>query len=173
MYWIPVLLIAGLVLTGCGFRPLHSVGIHGKKFTPRDLSGIRIDQLDNRNGQMVRNLLIELFSTAENVSKPRYRMSIKIRENKEGLGLQRDDTVTRFNLRMSGSFSLIETKSKKAVLNGKARSIAAYNVVRSDYANLVAQSDARRRATRAIAEDIRNQTVIFLGQLQNIHTHQK
>jgi hypothetical protein len=42
-------------------------------------------------------------------------------------------------------------------------SVASYNILTSDYATLAAQTDARKRATDALAEDISRRLAIYFA----------
>ena len=147
-----LLLGLGLSLSGCGFRPLHKPrGSHGGI---ADLAFVKIDSISDRSGQLVRNELLELFNPHGLSVQQVYRLSVILNEAKEGLAFQKDDSVTRFNLRLLGEFILRDERVDTAVLTGRSRAIAAYNVVQSDYANLIAERDARKRAASNIARDI-------------------
>jgi LPS-assembly lipoprotein len=161
-----VAVILALLAGACGFQPLHGPRGDRGGSVLSDLAYVRIAEADDRNSQIVRNRLIELFGVAGLRVSPVYELRIKIDESREGVGFQRDDTVTRFNLRLAADFILIDQRAGIKVMDGRTRSIAAYNVVRSDYANLIAQRDARRRAALAIAEDIRDQTAVFFARMR-------
>lgn len=159
-------MLSALAPTACGFRPLHAPQGPQDVSVLSDLAYVTVATVDERNAQLVRNRLVELFSVAGYRVRPVYRLIINVAETEEGLGFQRDDSVTRYNLRFSGQFQLIDERSGESVFAGSSRSIAAYNVVRSDYANLIAQRDARERAARAVAEDIHIQIAVFFRRLR-------
>ena len=45
--------------------------------------------------------------------------------------------------------------------SGSAEAISSYNIVDSDYANLIAERDARSRAVQGLSNDIRRQLAIW------------
>lgn len=154
--------IALLVLADCGFEPLH--GQSGRAgTTATDLAYVAVAPIPDRGGQLVRNALIELLQKAGPQGDPVFRLEVQLGEVREGLAFSRDDSVTRYNLRMNASYVLIDERSGDNILKGHSRAIAAYNVVRSDYANLIAERDARDRAARVVAEDIRTRLAVFFA----------
>ena len=156
---------AGLVLllvAACGFQPLH--GERGRAgTTATDLAYVSVSPIPQRNGQLVRNELIELLRKAGPQGRPVFRLDIQLNEAREGLAFSRDDNVTRYNLRLNVSYLLVDERNGDDILKGQTRAIAAYNVVQSDYANLIAERDARARAARDIAEDIRTRLAVFFS----------
>lgn len=159
------LLGSGLVLPGCGFRPLYAP--RSGRGGVADLAFVKIDRIQDRSGQLVRNELLELLNPKRLDVKPVYLLQVDLTESKEGLAFQKDDSVTRFNLRLGGSFRLRDERIGSVVLEGLTRSRAAYNVVQSDYANLIAEKDARKRAALEVAQDIAIRIAIYFDRLRD------
>src|SRR5690606_18039834 len=99
------------------------------------LAGVQVVPPTTRLEQLVYTRLLEQLPDGD---ASRYRLAVEVRERKEGLAIQLDDTVTRFNLELTARYVLTELGSDRPVLDGVARSISAYNVVQSEYANLIA-----------------------------------
>ena len=79
----------------------------------------------------------------------------------------RDDSISRFNLRSTAKFRLTDTRTDQVVFRGRVRSIAAYNTVRSDYANLIAERDARQRSADNLAHEIKTRLAIYFSRLDD------
>lgn len=157
------LVVVTVGLAGCGFAPLH--GERGRAgTTATDLAYVSVAPIPERSGQLVRNALLELLRKSGPQGRPVFRLDVQLAEAREGLAFSRDDSVTRYNLRMNASYQLVDERSGDSVLKGRTRAIAAYNVVRSDYANLIAERDARERAARVVAEDIRTRLAVFFAE---------
>jgi len=156
------LLIAGAaLLSSCGFEPLY--GGQGGGATVVAAEGIRVATVHDRFGIQLRNNLMDRLTPRGEPAEPRYTLEIKISRDKEGLAVQRDAFVSRFNLRVSADFSLFDRQADRApILVGKAHSVAAFNVVRQDFANLAAERDAEDRAARELANDISQRIAVFL-----------
>lgn len=157
--------VAGLAPAACGFRPLHKP--QNGKGGITDLSFVKVDRIEDRAGQLVRNELLEWLNPRRLDVRPVYLLQVDLSESKEGLAFQKDDSVTRYNLRLGGSFRLHDQRVGSVVLEGLTRSTAAYNVVQSDYANLIAERDARMRAARNVAQDIATRLSIYFNRLRS------
>lgn len=158
------LLVSALGLQACGFRPLHGEREGSRAYD--DLAFVRIAGIPSRTGQLVRNELLELLNPRGLSVDQVFVLETALDEVKEGLAIQPDDSVTRFNLRLIGQFSLRDLRVNRAVLQGRTQAIAAYNVVQSDYANLIAEKDARSRAARNVAQSIATRVSIYFARLR-------
>lgn len=153
---------AGAALAGCGFEPLYAPN-RGGGGPGAELAATYVAPIPDRIGQQVRNLLLDGLSPAGIPGEPDYRLEIALRSRKEGLAIRQDEAVTRFNLILQASFTLIDQQLAKPVFRGETRSIASYNVVNSPFATLIAEQDAEARAARQVSEEIRNQLGVFFS----------
>ena len=77
--------------------------------------------------------------------------------------MRKTELATRANLRFRATFSLIRNDAKRStVFNGSSRIVASYNILTSDYATLIAERNARKRAVREISAEIANRLAAFL-----------
>ncbi len=160
-----VLLLLGLA--NCGFQPLY--GKQARQYAGgvvSDMSYVAVDAIPERAGQLVRNQLLERLHPRGRAARPVYRLTIRLSESREGIAFQQDDSATRFNLRLIADFELADTRSGTTVLKGHTRAISAYNVVRSDYANLISERDALKRAAGSLADGIQSRVAVFFSRLR-------
>jgi LPS-assembly lipoprotein len=61
------------------------------------------------------------------------------------------------------TFSLIDRAAERVIYEGRARSVAAYNVVAADYATLTAERDAQARAARLVSREIETSLAVFFN----------
>lgn len=146
--------------TACGFRPLY--GERAMTASTVDaMALVEVGKLPGRYGQIIRNHLIDRLSPRGRPSAPRYQLILEIETQKEALAIEQDETVERFNFALITKYRLVDLISDTTVLRSRSQSIAAYNVVRSDYATLVAEKDAANRVARVVCDDIKLQLSIF------------
>ena len=79
---------------------------------------------------------------------------MKISETKSNLNIRKDGSATRAILSISAGFILINN-SNGSKFTGTVWSKSGYNALDSKFATLSAENDARNRALRTIAEEIR------------------
>jgi LPS-assembly lipoprotein len=148
--------LAGLALAlllpaaACGFEPLHGRA----SAVSQRLAQVDVAPIADRAGQLVRNRLLDYFEPPSGNVPALYRLDVDVSEAKDGLAIEEDRTVTRFNLRLQATYRLLRIATGQALLEGETNALAAYNVIRSDYANLIAERDARARAAQDIGDAI-------------------
>jgi len=150
-------------LSACGFKPLYGVDQSGLSDPQAELATVRVGAIPDRLGQLVRNQLVDYLTPRGQGSQKRYDLNIRLSLSSEGTALARDESATRYNLNLTASFELVDLASRKKVFVGQARSIAVYNVIDSEYATLIAQQDAERRAARDVAEELRTRLGVFFS----------
>src|SRR5690606_2256920 len=91
-----------VLLAGCGFRPLY-----GGNLAPQ-LSTIYVEEIPERNGFELRTRLIEALNTDGLMAGKRYRLKISLSESSQGIALQNDATITRYNNRMEARYVLTD-----------------------------------------------------------------
>ncbi|HTO42114.1 MAG TPA: LPS assembly lipoprotein LptE [Rhizomicrobium sp.] len=141
-------LVLVLGLAACGFRPLY--GTSGA--SPAVMASIYVDPIPERTGYELRDSLINLLNSGAGTSK-QYRLKITLKEDRKGIALQNDATITRYNYLTDADYELIDNTGK-VVTRGHQSTLAAYNVVASPYATLSAQQDAQNRAAQDLAQRI-------------------
>lgn len=145
---------AALALSGCGFTPLYATGT-----TPEGMSSyfgqVFVEPIPGRQGVHLRNQLMDALTPAGTPSAAAYRLTIKLEDLKEGLAIQENTQITRYNYALTAKYELRDSVSGEVLDHGTARAIAAYNVVDSQFATQSAERDAQERAAREVGEDIR------------------
>jgi LPS-assembly lipoprotein len=140
--------IAGCVLlAGCGFHPMY-----GSALAPQ-LSSIYVEPIAERDGYELRNSLIDLLQSDGVVAGKTYRLKITLNETQQGIALQNDATITRYNNTLDARYTLSDAQGN-VLTTGTQKELSAYNVVNSPYATLTAEQDASKRAAQDVAERI-------------------
>ena len=163
---LSLVLLAALTLAACGFQPLYAKRATGDSAAVQ-MSQIRVAPIPDRVGQQVRNHLLDGLNPRGRPREPRYRLDVTLQEQKVGLAIESDDTVSRINLTLNAQFVLEDLAAQAVVLRGATTTIAAYNLILSDYANLIAEQDAKRRATRELADEIKTRVAVYFSRRQD------
>ncbi len=150
-------------LTACGFTPLHGQQQVGADTTAA-LRQISVLPIAERLGQLLRIELTNQLTPTGPPRTPAYVLNVTVTETKQNLAVRKDATATRANLIITASFKLRQAGVDTPLLNSKVRSVNSYNILDADFATLSAESDARRRAARDLATEIRSRLGIFLSQ---------
>lgn len=148
-----LLLIGSFALSACGLSPVYSPN-KTTNDVARELSSINIGSIPEKSGVDLRNELIDrLYLHGQNQKK--YQLNITpINEVNAGLGISKDASVTRSQLRMEATFKLTEKQTGKTLLKRTARAVTSYNVLDSHFTTLVSERDARENGIKELAEQI-------------------
>jgi len=157
-------LSAVLLLSACGFHPIY--GTHGADDgspVAMDLNDIAIDNIPDRNGQILRNDLIDRMYGKNRPSQPLYRLVVKVSSSVEELGILADATSTRELLNMYGDYTLTDAKGK-VLVKGTAHSVASYDRLDQMYGTVAAQQDATVRTLHEVSEQIVNRISLYFSE---------
>jgi len=142
------------LLSACGFQPLY-----GNNTAPQ-LSSIFVEDIAERNGFELRTRLIDILDSDGMQTNKRYRLKITLSESSQGIALQNDAAITRYNNRMEARFVLSDAGGKE-IYRGTQSELSSYNVVQSPYATLAAEQDSGKRAVQDMAERIRLELAVW------------
>ncbi len=148
-----------LLLGACGFRSLYGTDATGN--APGELATIKVNPIADRLGQQLRNNLLDLLNPRGRPANPRYFLTVQLDQSTQRLAIEKDAFATRANLRLLANFSLRDPDSREIVLSGKSLVVSSYNILASEFATLMAEKDAKARAAREIAHDIRTRLAAF------------
>ena len=155
-------------LGACGFHPLYATGSSGaNEGMTQYYQQVLVEPIPGRQGVHLRNQLMDNFTPGGTPSNAAYRLSIRLEEQKEGLAIQQDTRITRYNYNLTAKYELKDAVSGQILDKGISRSIAPYNVVDSQFATLSAERDAQERAAREVGEDIRTRLGLYFEQHSN------
>jgi LPS-assembly lipoprotein len=169
MWWsrrIAILLVAA-ALAGCGFQPLH--GERGGDEIAASLARIAVSPILGDLGPDLADLLEQELAPRGGDARTRYRLSVILNENTTALVTERDTLVRRYDFRLNARYVLAESGSGSVLHQGDVRTVTSYNIVESaDFATLVAEQSAGRRAAREIGRKIVERLTLYFdrGQTQ-------
>jgi LPS-assembly lipoprotein len=149
-------------LGGCGFQPLYGARDNDAEVSS-SLASIRIEPLRDRVGQQMHNFLRDRLNPGGQPSAPSYRLRVGLTESLSELAVRRDETATRANLRMDAKFFLLDENGQNALLTGRSSSTTSYDILRNPFATTVSEADARERALREVADNIRTRLAVFFA----------
>ncbi len=153
-----------LLLSGCGFRPLYGPTSASPARTSERLGAVSIARIPDRTGQLVRNALLDRINVGGQPAKPEFVLNVSVIESIQNLAIQKDETATRANLILQANFRLAKSATGESVFDGSVQSVSSYNISTSqDFATLSAETNARRRGARDLADEITARVAIFLA----------
>lgn len=148
-----VLLLAAsaLALSGCGLHPLYGGGVNGP--VQSTLAAVQIAPIEGQSGWLVANALKDRLDTGQG-DAARYRLEVQLDDQIAGLGVRRDDAVTRERRTLRARYQLVDLSNGQVVLDATAGSDAGIDVVGSEYATIAAERSALERLSGIVADQI-------------------
>jgi len=150
------LMFFAALVSACGFRPIYA--------TPENTAPV-IRQVSVQPvaapetlAPYIADALHARMTPGEGVA-PRYELYVEAREGAERLAVQIDATVTRYNYRLFGRYTVVDLETGKR-FRGVARAVTSYNIVSSQYSTLFAERTAVEKAARQLAEEIERDLLI-------------
>lgn len=144
-----LVLIAGLALAGCGLRPLYGGGATSGVATT--LGSVEVAPIEGKGGWLVANALRDRFGAT---GAPRYRLQVLLDDRISGLGVRRDDSVTRERRTLRARYQLVDAATGSVLLDATFGSDAGIDVVQSEYATIAAENTALERLSGIVADKI-------------------
>lgn len=160
MWWRSVtgLMIVAHLTIACGFKPIAAPTASTNQdalLRLRDIAvSVRIDSDAERFEYLMRQELRRFVSTDPSAAE---RLVLFADIDREGLAIEQNDAVTRFNLTATLDYSLLEETGVE-LLGGTTVSITALNATASQFSTNVSEREALRR----IAGDLTNRIVTIL-----------
>ena len=165
-----LILCTTLALSGCGFRPLYGEASFPEG-TQSVFASVQIQPIGPTNdseriGFILSNALDKALHPPGVKAAPAYVLTTSLSDERRGLGVQDDASITRYNYRLTADWTLARKGQDKPFATGRAETTASYNVVDQQYATLVARRDAEERAAQEIAEQVKLKIAVALSSPQ-------
>jgi len=162
-------LLSVIILGACGFEPMHGSAFNSNGTNIKaELSQVKISNIPNKEGQFLRNALIDRFYGNDRPINPKYRLDITpIVESTYNLDITVRADVTRKQLSLSTKMSLIDNDSGKILLERPLKSSASYNVLISEFATRVSKNNTRENVLDDLARQAELQISLYLKRDEN------
>lgn len=154
-----MLVVGGVALSACSYRPLYGK-TEGNAAVISELSNVAVEEQGNRAGQVVRNELISGFGSS---GGSKYLLKIVVAEKNESVSSVAKSVVDRHRYRLSVTYRLVEVGSGDELAAGKSFSSVSYDTVQEPVADIQAAENARDRAARELAQDLRLRISAFFA----------
>lgn len=138
-------------LVGCGFHPLYTPynGRHNTSYP------IKIGTIADRNGQILRNSLVDLLTPEGAPPHPQYFLDVNLTETISSTAISKDESTKRKQALLTANFILKDMKTNKVLYQHTASAINSFSIINQNYySDLTAQQYAIREAAQLLAENI-------------------
>ena len=149
-------LLLALALPACGLHPLYAGGSGGPVATTLDR--VEVAPIEGKAGWLVSTALCDRLTAS---GTPLYRLDIRLDDRISGLGVRRDNSVSRERRTLRARYQLVNVADGTVLLDATAGSDAGIDVVGSEYATIAAENTALERLSGIIADQIVARVALF------------
>jgi LPS-assembly lipoprotein len=136
-----------LALAACGFEPVYGPGSAASTLENRLLTS----EPRTRDAYLLNQRIEERFGRA---TDPAYRLSVILDVTEDGLAINTDGDIERYNVIGKAKFRLQDMATDAEIISGEASNFTGYSATGSTVTTLAAQRDARKRLMTILADQI-------------------
>lgn len=157
-----IMIVALLSLAACGMRPVYGVNRDMPVGVEEKLAGVRIENIPDREGQYLRNALIDRFYRSGRPVDPAYSLNIlPVNEDRTELDITKASDTTRAQLRLDTTMTLNDLRTGQALFSRNLITVTSYNVLGNEFATRVTEDNARTNALDDLARQAELQTSLY------------
>ena len=154
-----IVILACWITAGCGFQPLYGAREHSP--VVKEFASVHVAPIKDRIGQQLRNELLDRLHASAKQNRAKYKLVTTLREDVQALAVRKSAFATRANLTVTATFHLMAEDNDRSVLSATEKTTVSYNILDSEFATLIAQHDAQKRAIKSLGKDIVVRLAIF------------
>ena len=153
-----------LLLAACGFQPMYAPAGGGQAIGP-----VQVSQIDGKAGHVLKRELDRILAV-ENGGAPPMILEITLSEQVTQLGIRRDESATRAELRLIANYVLTPPPNQGQVMRGSVFTVVNYDIPTAAFGEIAAQDDARERAAETMAQRFRAELALRVAQAREAGT---
>ncbi len=154
-----LVLILGLTLAACGFKPLYEAGGSSTQMQA-ELASVEVGPIADRLGQIMRNRLVARLNSG---SRPEYRLDVVLTQSSETFGVRPDTATTQEQVTLVADIQLIKFGEEEPVIAQSLRARSSFDVVLSDFATVSQREDTVQRLALDLAERIHRRLALHFA----------
>ena len=163
---ISVLALAAL-LGGCGFHPMYAqrTPTSPKQTVADRLALIKIGTIQDRQGQILRNALVERLTPKGEPSKPAYTLRVTLSKTEGGINFQKNATASSGETSVSATWVLTDLATGKSPAGATFTSVDSFNYLGPRYGSIAEERDSEERVYLDMADMIVDRIAATLAAL--------
>jgi LPS-assembly lipoprotein len=147
-------------LLGCGWAPLYADRATGP--ADAELRAIRVAPIQDRVGQMLAIALRTALNPDGQPVPTRYVLHTTLQVVRVDLGIQTQGFGTLGRVDLYAAITLNDSKTGAQLLAGSSHAAESFTINSNEYSDVVAEEDARNRASEQLRIDIVNRLTLFM-----------
>jgi LPS-assembly lipoprotein len=154
-------LIVGLALLlgACGFQPMYATSANGGPA----IGPVQVAQIDGKAGHVLKTELDRILAVEAQTGGEPMLLEITLQELVTPLGIRRDESATRAELRLIANYVLTPPNNGR-VMRGSVFTVVNYDIPTAAFGEITSQDDARERAAETMAQRFRAELALRMAQ---------
>jgi len=149
-----------LILSSCGFEPMYGTHSAATEAIDTALPNLDISNIPDRDGQYLRNLLIDRLYTHGRPEDALYTVTFsRLTEAISNLGIDKQATATRAQIQILTHMELIDKSTGKPVLQRDLKVVGAYNLLDDQLSTLM----SKQNVIDSVLQELRDDAVTELS----------
>ncbi|MGV6802056.1 MAG: LPS assembly lipoprotein LptE [bacterium] len=151
---IPILL---LMLSACGFTPIYAERDSGV------LSGMAAIELHPVLTPEKASFIFqsEMTDRLQATGTPRFDLEVELKERRVSLAVTRSEDTIRYSYELTAKYKITDRITGQTYNNEKSAA-SSYGIVSSQYASLIGEEDAIRKATLSLIDQIELDLILYM-----------
>lgn len=150
------LLLLSVAVTSCGFTPLYKRPVNQE--TACNNFEVTVPNIDAA-GQRLKYRLQDLLNVACIRPDNKFKVGVTVNKTKQGLGIQQDREITRFNMILDSNYNVFDVDASKKIYSSRSRISGAFDAQTSDYGTYSIEQDT----VVQLAEDLAREISLKIG----------
>jgi len=143
-----------LLLPSCGFQPMYGKHAGGQTVAAMH-QNIRIENIPDRDGQFLRNMLLDRLNDDGRPADARYVLEVApLKKEIVNQLVTKDATYTRALMKISTEVRLVDTVYGKTVLERRFLSSGSYNLLDNQFATIVSRDSMTDNLLREMSDNM-------------------
>ncbi|MEM9968237.1 MAG: LPS assembly lipoprotein LptE [Pseudomonadota bacterium] len=148
--WLPKrfsLFGLALLITACGFEPVYGPSGGGRVLQ----NTVLVDEPSEQRAYLLTREIEERLGRSDT---PRYALSLDIMTDQQGLAIDREGNIDRFNLIGTVNYALRDLTNGQIATSGTVSSFTSFSGTGTTVVSLAGEQDARERLMTILADQI-------------------
>lgn len=143
-----LVLCSSLLLSACGFSPMY-----GQKHHDALSAGILIEAPRDELGRQLQHALEDRLNPSPAPATPAYKLTVTLTSSAGGIGVARDGTISRYNITLTSSYTLMRLSDKRVIQTDNIQHISSFNnPVNQYFSTYIAQKNAMTQGVNELSE---------------------
>ena len=161
-----------LLLSACGFRPLHTAASQGLPANLGPLADLAIDvrHADNSEDRRMAFLIQEALQdrlpgspSRDALTGPRYQLRVTPTVDRAGLGVGTDDIASRFDLNVFARWELWDGVTGDRLARDQVFAVSTFGAPLDPFGRIAAEVDASEQAAEEAANLLINDLAVWFA----------